>query len=117
MGILRSAFKNSSLWNICPYQWDSQRYRVRLAKSKVKIALFALNVLLGVVYELYLWCRVIQVSFSSGSTVSEVIKVTYNAVLYMTPLAYQYNLVHRWREIPAFVNGYLTVYERFRGLP
>ena len=74
--ILRFAFKLSSFWNCCPYRWESQRNRVRLADSKVKVALFALNVLLMLSYELYLWYCVVQVSISSGSTVSEVVKVT-----------------------------------------
>ena len=115
LNILRFAFKNSSFWNFCPYQWDSQTNRVRLATSKLKISLFALNVLLVLLYEVYLWCRVLQLSFSPNSTVAEVVKVTYNGVIYMLPLAFQYNVIRRWTEIPAFVNGYLTGFERFKG--
>ena len=34
----------------------------------------------------------------------------------MFPVAFQYHVIRRWTEIPAFVNGYLAVFERFRGM-
>ena len=87
-----------------------------VSSSKGKLALFFSNVFLMVVYEIYLFCRVTQVSLSTDRKVSDVVRVTYNAVLYMLPLSVQYNIICLRREIPAFVNGYLAVFERFGGL-
>ena len=116
LGFLRFVIKTASFSHLCPFQWDTRRNRVRLTDSKTNIALFALNMFLLLVYEVYLLWRVAQSFLSTGSTVSEVVRVTYNAALYMLPPVLQFNMIRRWREIPAFVNGYLTFFERFGGL-
>ena len=113
---LRFAFRTSSFWNFCPYVWDNHRSQAVVSHSKRKIALFYVNVILLALYEIYLLCRIAQLSLSPDTKVSEMVKVSYNAVLYMLPIAVQYNIICRRREIPAFVNGYLAIFERFKGL-
>ena len=94
--------------------------RLVVSKSKVKAAAVLLNFSLAFAYEIFAIFRVLQAYFldsheSYRAGMEKLVKVSYNALAYAMPIAWQLNFTFRWHETALFVNSFLDVFETFRG--
>ncbi|CAG7728682.1 unnamed protein product [Allacma fusca] len=98
-------------------EWDKKSQRVKLNSSIFGKTHFWFSVTLHISYEAFLLYRLAETIFNPlpGTKLSETINLCYNVCAYAVPVFLQWCFLSHRLELPAFINGYISLYEEFKG--
>ena len=90
---------------------------MQIIKQKHRLVLWGLNLVLEIIFESFIFYRLIQASTINDGSVgtAELINLQYKAIAYILPIAFQVATVLRWEQFSTFVNLYMEFYSFVQG--
>ena len=114
-GYFIKSLKAGSFLRCLPYKWDAKEGRVLTVTSIGHILLWSCCFLAEVIFEMFIFYRLIEASTVKVVTSAELINLRYKAIAYVLPVLFQIATVMRWEQFPIFVNSYVRFYEYLEG--
>ena len=118
--MIRRCFKLGQPFSCHPYEWDEGSSLPMWTRSKFKLAVWSLNVLLTGAQFVFIVVRTIQVNLdldgsSVGGGIMQKIYMQFMMICFTFPVLFQLTFLTRRGKLVGFIKGYMKFYIVFDG--
>ena len=115
--LIRRSFKLGQPFSFHPYEWDEERSLPCWTKSKGKLALWSLNVLLPVVHLVFVITRAVQVNLEGETGTSmRMIYMQFMTIYFTFPVLFQVTFLTQRGKLVRYVEAFSKFYKLFEGM-